>query len=175
MSTDPEHSELQNGSQEPESEPLPQHEPSAAAAAAAPDLQQPDPSDTDAQPPDAEGSGEVLPVNAEPSNSAPEGEISIELSDADSRPVNLNQDGDSDSKAEENRTFTMRELLNELKNGDGNVNDGRESGTPHRSVDCSVNVLGWLFIFLTELCSTHCNWVEYRRDWICTGCEFNVL
>lgn len=142
MSTDPDHSELQNGSPEPESESEPQPQPSAAATAAAPDLQQPDPSVTDAQPPDAEGSGEVLPVNAEPSNSAPEGEISSELSDADSRAVQLNQDGESDSKAEENRTFTMRELLNELKNGDANVNDGRESGTPHRSVDCSVNFLG---------------------------------
>lgn len=83
----------------------------------------------------------MRPVNAEPSNSAPEEEISSELSDADSRTAPLNQNGGSDSKAEGNRTFTMRELLNELKNGDTNVTDGRESDTPHRLVVCSVNVL----------------------------------
>lgn len=145
MSTNPDHSELQNGSPEPQSE----H--SAAAAAAAepptdgPDLQKPDPSDTDAHPPDAERSEQVRPEIAEASNSAPEGEISSELSDADSRAAQPNQEAESDLKAgdnaEGNRTFTMRELLNELKNGDASVNDGRETGTPHRLVNCSVDVL----------------------------------
>lgn len=142
MSTNSDHSELQNGSTEPE--------PSAAAAAAAPpadgpDLHQADPSVTDAQPPDAERSEDVQPVNAEASNSAPEGEISTELCDADSRAPQSNQDAESDSNAvnnaEGNRTFTMRELLNELKNGDANVNDGsRESGTPHSQPNSELHI-----------------------------------
>ncbi|XP_042005539.1 protein HLB1-like [Salvia splendens] len=119
MSTNPDHSELQNGSPEPE--------PSAAAPPTdAPDLQKPDPSDTDGHPPDSERSRELQPENSEVSNSAPEGEISSELSDADSR--------------EGNRTFTMRELLNELKNGDASVNDGRESGTPHSQQNSELHI-----------------------------------
>ncbi|KAI3453323.1 hypothetical protein Pfo_009986 [Paulownia fortunei] len=125
MSSNSEQSELQNGSPEPE--------PAAAAAppAADPDPQLPDPNDTDVQP---SKSGEVQPVNAEASNSVSEGEVSNELSGADSRAVQSNQDAESDSKlgnGEGNRTFTMRELLNELKNGDANDNDGREVDTPH--------------------------------------------
>ncbi|XP_042008117.1 protein HLB1-like isoform X1 [Salvia splendens] len=136
MSTNPDHSELQNGSPEPE--------PSAATAAApptdVPDLQKPDSSDTDGQPPDSERSRELQPENSEVSNSAPEGEISSELSDVDSRVVHSNQDVETDSKAEGNRTFTMRELLNELKNGDASVNDGRESGTPHSQQNSELHI-----------------------------------
>lgn len=147
MPTDPDHSELQNGSPAPESEPSASDAAAAAPPSDGPDLQQPDPSETDAQLPDSErsGEGEVLPVNAEASNSAPEGEISTELSDADSRAALPNQEAESDSKlgnnAEGSRTFTMRELLSELKNGDAGVNDGRESSTPQRLVNGSVYVL----------------------------------
>lgn len=133
MSSNSEHSELQNGSPEPE--------PEAAAAArppvADPDPQLPDPNDNQVQPPDADQSGEVQSVDAQPSNSSPDGEIPNESSGADSRAVQSNQGVESDSKlgsAEGNRTFTMRELLNELKNGDANDNDGREVDTPHRLV-----------------------------------------
>lgn len=153
MSTDPDHSELQNGSPKPESEPSAADAAAAAAAAPqsdGPDLQQPDPSGSDAQLPDSErsGEGEVLPVNAEASNYAPEGEISTELSDADSSRAALpNREEENDSKVGSNaegegsRTFTMRELLSELKNGDAGVNDGRESSTPQRLVNCIVNVI----------------------------------
>ncbi|KAH6831449.1 Tetratricopeptide repeat superfamily protein [Perilla frutescens var. hirtella] len=142
MSTNSDHSGLQNGSPEPE--------PSAEAAAAAPpadapDLHQADPSDTDAQPPDADRSEEVRPVNANASNSEPEREISTELSGADSGVAQSNRDAESNSNtgnnAEGNRTFTMRELLNELKNGDANVNDGsRESGTPHSLPNSELHI-----------------------------------
>ncbi|KAL8053315.1 hypothetical protein ABFX02_05G062800 [Erythranthe guttata] len=135
MSSNSEHSELQNGTPEPESEP----EAAAAVAVAAespsadPDPQLPDPSDAEVQqPPDAEVSVEVQSVDAdEAANSVPEAEIPDESSAAAA--VQSNQEAESDSKlaaAEGNRTFTMRELLNELKNGDANDNDGREVDTP---------------------------------------------
>ncbi|GER28722.1 tetratricopeptide repeat protein [Striga asiatica] len=91
----------------------------------------PDPSATDVQSPDAENSGEVPP---EAPISVVDGEISSELSGEDSRAMQSNHESGSGSKlgnAEGNRTFTMRELLNELKNGDANENDGREGDTPH--------------------------------------------
>ncbi|KAK6146507.1 hypothetical protein DH2020_020376 [Rehmannia glutinosa] len=137
MSSNSEQSELQNGSREPEPEVA------AAPPAADPDPNLPDPSDTDVQPPDAEKSGEVQPVNAEASGSVAEGEISNELSGADSRAVQSNQEAESDSKlgnAEGNRTFTMRELLNELKNGDANDNDGREADTPHSQANSEQQI-----------------------------------
>ena len=105
------------------------------------DLQKPNPSDTDGQPPDAaERSRELRPGNPELSNSASKGEISSELSDADSRVVHLNQDVETDSKVEGNQAFTMRELLNELKNGDAGVNDGRVSGTPHSQQNSALHI-----------------------------------
>ncbi|KAL1568779.1 Protein hlb1 [Salvia divinorum] len=120
MSTNPDHSELQNGSPDPSA---------AVPPTQAPDLQKPDPSDTDGQPPDAEIS---------------EGEISRELSDADSGVAQSHQDVVSDSKVvdntEGNRTFTMRELLNELKNGDATVNDGGESGTPQSQQNSELHI-----------------------------------
>ncbi|XP_042021851.1 protein HLB1-like [Salvia splendens] len=138
MSTNPDHSELQNGSPEPLASEA------AAPPTQTPDLQKPDPSDTDGQQPDAERSEEVRPENAEASNSAPEGEISRELSDADSGVAQLHQEVESDSKAgdntEGNRTFTMRELLNELKSGDASVNDGGESGTPYSQQNLEIHI-----------------------------------
>ncbi|CAA0811566.1 Tetratricopeptide repeat (TPR)-like superfamily protein [Striga hermonthica] len=91
----------------------------------------PDPSATDVQSPDAENSGEV---QLEAPISVVDGEISSELSGEDSRAMQSNQESGSGSKlgnAEGSRTFTMRELLNELKNGDANENSGREGDTPH--------------------------------------------
>ncbi|KAL0326719.1 UNVERIFIED_CONTAM: protein HLB1 [Sesamum angustifolium] len=86
--------------------------------------QLPDPTDTDVQP-EAERSSEVQPVDAEASSSAPEEGIVNESNGADSRAVQSNVD------AEGNRSFTMRELLNELKSGDAADNDGKEVYTPH--------------------------------------------
>lgn len=130
MSTNSEPSELVNGSSEPEP---------SAAAAAAPPAADPDPQlpDPEVQPLEAEKSGEAQPVNAEVSNSVTEEEISNELSGEESRTAESGQDAESDPKlgnAEGSRTFTMRELLNELKNGDANGNDGRETDTPRRLV-----------------------------------------
>ncbi|KAL0296407.1 UNVERIFIED_CONTAM: protein HLB1 [Sesamum radiatum] len=87
--------------------------------------QLPDPTDTDVHPPEAERSSEVQPVDAEASSSAPEEGIVNESNGADSRAVQSNVD------AEGNRSFTMRELLNELKSGDATDNDGKEVYTPH--------------------------------------------
>ncbi|KAL8535588.1 hypothetical protein ACS0TY_011281 [Phlomoides rotata] len=136
MSTNSELTELVNGSSEPE--------PSAAAPSAAdPDPQLPDPEDTDVQSLDAERSGEAQPVNAEASNSVQEEGISNELSGEDSRTAESGQNAESDPKlgnADGNRTFTMRELLNELKNGDANGNDGRETDTPHSQPNSELQI-----------------------------------
>ncbi|KAL0409210.1 UNVERIFIED_CONTAM: protein HLB1 [Sesamum radiatum] len=115
MSSNSELTELQNGSPEPE----------PAVPPTDPDPQLPDPTDTDVQPPEAERSSEVQLVDAEASSSAPEEGIVNESNGADSRALQSNVD------AEGNRSFTMRELLNELKSGDANDNDGKEVYTPH--------------------------------------------
>ncbi|XP_011070378.1 uncharacterized protein LOC105156046 [Sesamum indicum] len=115
MSSNSEQTELQNGSPEPE----------PAVPPTDPDPQLPDPTDPDLQPPEAERSSEVQPVDAEASSSAPEEGIVNESNGADSRAVQSNID------AEGNRSFTMRELLNELKSGDATDNDGKEVYTPH--------------------------------------------
>ncbi|KAL3645517.1 Protein hlb1 [Castilleja foliolosa] len=133
MPSDSEQPELQNGSPEPAAA-------SAALPAADPDPKLPDPSDADVQPPDAEKSGEVQPVNAEASGSVAKEEVSNALTGADSPKVQSSQETENESKlgnSEGNRTFTMRELLNELKSGDANENDGREVDTPHRFVGFS--------------------------------------
>ncbi|KAL0446528.1 UNVERIFIED_CONTAM: protein HLB1 [Sesamum latifolium] len=117
MSSNSEQTQLQNGS--------PEHEPEPAVPPTDPDPQLPDPTDTDVQPPEAERSSEVQPVDAEASSSAPEEGIVNESNGADSRALQSNVD------AEGNRSFTMRELLNELKSGDANDNDGKEVYTPH--------------------------------------------
>ncbi|KAL3817871.1 hypothetical protein ACJIZ3_003776 [Penstemon smallii] len=112
-------SDIQNGEHD--------HEPEAAAAPAITDSDPnlPDSNDTDVQPPDAEEhpvEEQVQPVIAEASISTPVEEISTELSGA----LRSNKDDVSKlSKAEGNRTFTMRELLNELKTGEA-TNDGVE-------------------------------------------------
>ncbi|KAK4423118.1 protein HLB1, partial [Sesamum alatum] len=72
--------------------------------------------------------------DAEASSSAPEEGIVNELNGADSRAVQSNVDAGRYTvlgKEEGNRSFTMRELLNELKSGDANGNDGKEVDTPH--------------------------------------------
>ncbi|KAK4381122.1 protein HLB1 [Sesamum angolense] len=115
MSSNSEQTELQNGSPEPE----------PAVPPTDPDPQLPDPTDADVQPPEAERSSEVQSVDAEASSSAPEEGILNESNGADSRAVQSNVD------AEGNRSFTMRELLNELKSGDATDNDGKEVYTPH--------------------------------------------
>ncbi|KAL2233126.1 UNVERIFIED_CONTAM: Protein HLB1 [Sesamum indicum] len=125
MSSNSEQTELQNGSPEPE----------PAVPPTDPDPQLPDPTDPDLQPPEAERSSEVQPVDAEASSSAPEEGIVNESNGADSRAVQSNID------AEGNRSFTMRELLNELKSGDATDNDGKEVYTPHRS-SCATEVVG---------------------------------
>ncbi|XP_075517898.1 protein HLB1 isoform X1 [Primulina tabacum] len=92
-----------------------------------------DPEATDA-PPASEPDPNLAndrPVNTEAS---PEEEISSELSDVDSRAVQSNEATGNEAKLaneEGNRTFTMRELLNELKNGDPDNDDAREVDTPH--------------------------------------------
>ncbi|CAA2998464.1 O- c transferase [Olea europaea subsp. europaea] len=120
MSSNAEH--LENGAPEPEPKP-----------ASDPDLDSNDTGihHTDVQSPDAEEnskiddvieSNKLKSVHAEPSNSGPE-EISIlpsVTSESEEKEVKTN-DARSEpnlKQEEENRTFTMRELLNELKNGD---------------------------------------------------------
>ncbi|CAI9772623.1 unnamed protein product [Fraxinus pennsylvanica] len=117
--------QLENGAPRPESEPAP--------PATDPD---PDSNDTgihhtDVQSPDAEEdskidevieSHKVQSVHAEASNSGPE-EISIQSSvttESEEKEVKTNDAGSEPKLKQEegNRTFTMRELLNELKNGD---------------------------------------------------------
>ncbi|KAL6566221.1 Protein hlb1 [Orobanche gracilis] len=131
MSSNSEQPEMQNGSRELELV-------DAAAAslpAADPDPKLPDPGDTNLQPHDAENSGELQQVNAEALDSVAGGEVSGVLSGVDLRTVQSAQEAESNSKlgdAEGNRTFTMRELLNELKNEDASDDDVREGDTPHR-------------------------------------------
>ncbi|KAL3647024.1 Protein hlb1 [Castilleja foliolosa] len=142
MPSNSEQPELQNGSPEPE------HEPATAAAlpAADPDPKLPDPSDADVQQPDAEKSGEVQPVNAEASDSVAEEEVTNASTGAgaDSPAVQSRQETENESKlgnSEGNRTFTMRELLNELKSGDANENDGREvDTTPHSQANSEQQI-----------------------------------
>ncbi|KAL6515098.1 Protein hlb1 [Orobanche hederae] len=130
MSSNSEQPEMQNGSREL------QLVDAAAASLPAPDPDPklPDPSDTNLQPHDAENSGELQQVNAEALYSVAGGEVSSVLSGADLRTVQSDQEAESNSKlggVEGNRTFTMRELLNELKNGDASDDDVREGDTPH--------------------------------------------
>ncbi|KAG8382562.1 hypothetical protein BUALT_Bualt05G0090300 [Buddleja alternifolia] len=138
MASNSEQSELQNGAPESESAAV------AASPATDPDLQLPDPIGTNVQPPDADQSNEAEPVTAEISSSAPEDEISTELSGSNPRAEQSNGDAESDSKQVEkpegNRTFTMRELLNELKSGDGNDTDGREVHTPHSQAESEQQI-----------------------------------
>ncbi|CAA3003120.1 Hop-interacting THI002 [Olea europaea subsp. europaea] len=122
MSSNADH--LENGAPKPEAE-----------SEQAPPATDPDPDSndigiqhTDIQSPDAEEdskiddvveSEKVQSVHAEVSNSAAE-EISIQPNESEEKEVKRNYVGsESKLKREEgNRTFTMRELLNELKNGD---------------------------------------------------------
>ncbi|KAK6122537.1 hypothetical protein DH2020_043715 [Rehmannia glutinosa] len=109
MSSNSEQSELQNGSREPEPE-----------VAAAPPAADPD---SNLLIPATPMYNHLMLKNPEKYN-----QLMLRR--------RSNQEAESDSKlgnAEGNRTFTMRELLNELKNGDANDNDGREADTPHRS------------------------------------------
>lgn len=134
MSSNADH--LENGAPKPETE-----------SELAPPATDPDPDSndigiqhTDIQSPDAEEdskiddvveSEKVQSVHAEVSNSAAE-EISIQPNESEEKEVKRNYVGsESKLKREEgNRTFTMRELLNELKNGDAI----EEVDTPQRSV-----------------------------------------
>lgn len=125
---------LENGAPEPEPKP-----------ASDPDLDSNDTGihHTDVQSPDAEENSKIddviesntlKSVHAERSNSGPK-EISIlpsVTSESEGKEVKTNDAGSEPNlkQEEENRTFTMRELLNELKNGD--VNEGVD--TPQRSV-----------------------------------------
>ncbi|XP_073043008.1 protein HLB1 isoform X1 [Primulina eburnea] len=151
MSSKDYRSELQNG--EPDSEAA--IAPLSSDTLVTPELPSSDPEATDAPPAssaeaivsppssdleatDAPPAAETDPhlVNALPVNTeaSPEEEISSELSDVDSRAVQSNEATGNEAKltkAEGNRTFTMRELLNELKNGDLKNEDAREVDTPH--------------------------------------------
>ncbi|XP_075508710.1 protein HLB1-like isoform X2 [Primulina tabacum] len=151
MSSKDYQSELQNGEPDPEaavaplssdtlvnpeppsSDPEATDEPPASSTEAIVSPPSSDPEATDA-PPAAEPDPHLvhaLPVNTEAS---PEEEISSELRDVDSRAVQSNEATGTEAKltkAEGNRTFTMRELLNELKNGDLKNEDAREVDTPH--------------------------------------------
>ncbi|XP_051149582.1 protein NLP6-like isoform X2 [Andrographis paniculata] len=124
MSSDSQHSELQNGSPEP----VPAAEAVVVAAA------DPDPDDSDLQSTEGAQSSEVQVVNAEVSSSVPEEEVSNEISAEESEAVKSTEDGIRESevgKEDGNKTFTMRELLNELKKGDANGKGGKEVDTPH--------------------------------------------
>ncbi|CAK9169317.1 unnamed protein product [Ilex paraguariensis] len=105
------------------------------------------PADSEASKPDESKDGSTQLTQVQPTNEE-------ELNPGD-KPIQSDVapvvDVDSDPKIDEpesnnarelrkdegSRTFTMRELLNELKNGDGNEDseaDRRDPGTPYRSV-----------------------------------------
>ncbi|XP_031095457.1 protein HLB1 [Ipomoea triloba] len=155
MSSTAQQLESQNGS--PESAPAESPAPplTADSKPAAPSSTEPDPDDAtiqptepppvgeeDPEPPEMKDneihSGEDEPANMEPSESLiqsdePANHSDPKPDDPEDRTVQSNVvDGNPKFRKgdEGNRTFTMRELLNELKNG-GEDSEARDAGTPH--------------------------------------------